>query len=99
METHILGKCPHCEADYRLRAHAAGRRARCKTCGEVFVIPGERKPLTVDDDVAGWLAGAQSDDETRQEDNEDDEDDADSLPDPALIQAQAQSTGTRPPAH
>jgi predicted Zn finger-like uncharacterized protein len=55
MDTHITGKCPSCGADFRLRAHAAGRRARCRTCKEVFVVPGKQQASAAEDDVLSWL--------------------------------------------
>lgn len=86
MSTHITGKCPHCKADYRLRAHAAGRRARCKTCNQVFVVPGEPVGGSLEDSVASWLNKPDKDDgpdevETDFEDEEDDDGDAPPPPD------------------
>lgn len=70
MSTHITGKCPHCKSEYRLRAHAAGRRAKCKGCSQVFIVPGQPVGKTVDDDVVSWLNGggkAEPDDDEEEE--------------------------------
>jgi predicted Zn finger-like uncharacterized protein len=92
---HITGRCPHCQAKYRLRAYAAGRRARCKTCNQVFVVPGKRAGTSVEDDVVSWLASAP--DEEPDEDQEAEED-AESLAHPATLGQNAQSGGARPQA-
>jgi len=88
MDTHITGKCPQCGADFRLRAYAAGRRARCRSCKEVFVVPGRRQDKAVEDDVMSWLGsssgkgrqeevdldGAEDQDEGEGDDEDDDQD-------------------------
>ncbi len=77
MSTHITGKCPHCKAAYRLRAHAAGLRARCKTCKRVFVVPGERLSASVDDNVVSWLSSSQDQDVDAIEADDDEDEPAD----------------------
>ena len=49
---HISGKCPHCGASWRLRERFAGRRARCKKCGEVFMANGSSRPGGAASDAA-----------------------------------------------
>lgn len=95
MSAHIVGKCPHCKSDYRLRDYAAGRRARCKACKQVFVVPGKRKGSSVDDDVVAWLASA-PDDEVEEEREEDE--DSDASPRSMAIQPETHTHGTRPTA-
>ena len=34
---HIQGQCPHCEVHWQIRVEHAGRRVKCKKCGEPFV--------------------------------------------------------------
>lgn len=75
MDTHITGQCPHCRLKYRLRAYAAGRRARCKRCKQVFVVPGERHGASVDDDVVSWLHASKDDDLDDVRVDEDEEED------------------------
>lgn len=85
MDTHVTGKCPQCGADFRLRAHAAGRRAKCKTCQRIFVVPGPRKPAPNEEDVMTWLdrPAKQEADEAQIafEDDEDEEEADDEDPD------------------
>ena len=79
MDNHITGQCPHCKSEYRLRVHAAGRRARCKNCKQVFIVPGEQHGASVDDDVVSWLHASKDDDldEVRvDEDEEEDEEES-----------------------
>ncbi len=81
MDTHITGKCPHCKSEYRLRAYAAGKRARCKTCRQVFVVPGEPvgNSASMEDSVVAWLNKPVDDDEEETMDTEDAEDEEDEL--------------------
>ncbi|NQU76240.1 MAG: hypothetical protein HQ546_08025 [Planctomycetes bacterium] len=43
--------CPECHACFRVAESLAGKRARCKRCGNVFVI----QALSVEDSIMGWL--------------------------------------------
>ena len=36
--------CPKCQAQYKVAESAAGRRAKCKKCGQSFVIPAPEQP-------------------------------------------------------
>jgi DNA-directed RNA polymerase subunit RPC12/RpoP len=45
--------CSHCGAKYRLPVEAQGRAARCKRCGEKFVVPRE---LSLEDSILTWLS-------------------------------------------
>jgi hypothetical protein len=79
MDTHVTGKCPQCGAAFRLRVHAVGRRAKCKTCHQVFVVPGKHKANANDDDVMSWLdrPTKQEADEPQMMIDDDDEDEED----------------------
>src|SRR5581483_2746685 len=37
--------CPQCGRIHRVDATVAGKRARCKTCGELFRIPADPAPI------------------------------------------------------
>ena len=51
--------CPFCAAVLRIPQQSLGKKGRCRTCGQVFVI-GSVSPTpedsASDDDVLGWLA-------------------------------------------
>ncbi len=36
--------CPKCQAQYKVAESAAGRRAKCKKCGQSFTIPAPEQP-------------------------------------------------------
>lgn len=46
-------KCASCEKEYKLPDSAAGRKARCKACGEAMVIPDAPDDLFDDSGPAG----------------------------------------------
>ncbi len=104
MSEHITGHCPHCKSAYRLRAHAAGRRARCKTCQQVFVVPGEPVGGSLEDSVASWLnkpedadgggGGGDGGEEEVEADFEEEEDEE--MPPPPDAGATSQSLDARP---
>lgn len=53
--------CPKCAAKYRLPVEAAGRKARCKRCGDKFEVP--RSNNNLEDTILSWLTeGAEKDD-------------------------------------
>lgn len=64
MGERILAICKFCGRRYRLQRSAAGKRARCKDCGEVFQVPCPAREL--DDTIAQWLLEDQAR-ETRQQ--------------------------------
>ena len=66
MGERITAICKFCGREYRLKKSAAGRRARCKSCGEVFQVPWPSQEL--DDTVAQWLLEDQAR-ETRQQES------------------------------
>ena len=66
MGERITAICKFCGREYRLKKSAAGRRARCKNCGEVFQVPLPSHEL--DDTVAQWLLEDQAR-ETRQQES------------------------------
>jgi predicted Zn finger-like uncharacterized protein len=103
MKTHITGKCPHCKSGYRLRAHAAGRRARCKACKQVFVIPESRAEEGVEEDVASWLSAAPDDDlgeiSMDDDDEEHDVEDSDLSPPLGMSDPGPGQADARPRAH
>ena len=45
----ILRRCSGCESNYRLSRRLAGKKVRCKACGETFDVPLVDDPQ---DDVA-----------------------------------------------
>ncbi|MBN1341273.1 MAG: hypothetical protein JXQ73_01260 [Phycisphaerae bacterium] len=96
MDTHITGKCPHCKASYRLRVHAAGRRARCKTCKQVFVVPGEPLGKSVEEDVLGWLSRGEKDTLETEEDDEEGETDASRIRSSGLFRSDGKNPASRP---
>lgn len=49
----IKFKCPSCDKQYQLPDNAAGRKARCKACGEAMVVPEAPDELFADDAPAG----------------------------------------------
>jgi hypothetical protein len=58
--------CPQCAASLKVPAQAAGRRVRCKGCGAVVTVPGEKAPAPpitslpgADDDLLSGLAAGQ----------------------------------------
>lgn len=56
-------RCPSCQARYQVSAKTAGRRAKCKQCGQAFRIPEFRRPaeeeeLRLADVVPGSAAAA-----------------------------------------
>ena len=51
--------CP-CGAKYRLPIEAQGRHARCKKCGEKFLVP---RDLSLEDSILSWLDEPQEQDE------------------------------------
>ena len=53
MSDRIIANCRFCGKEYRMRSSAAGRKARCSTCGEVFQVPQSSSSL--DDTVMRWL--------------------------------------------
>lgn len=46
--------CPDCQAEYRVQAEFAGRRAKCPKCETVFSIP--KTEMTVEEELV--LSGA-----------------------------------------
>ena len=40
----IAATCPHCGKHYTLNDSMAGKKGRCKTCGQVFAIPHPHEP-------------------------------------------------------
>lgn len=38
---HVAGHCRHCGAPWRMRAEFAGRRAKCRKCGQAFTVEAE----------------------------------------------------------
>jgi len=53
MSERIITQCPKCGTNYNLRPQAAGRRARCKSCNEIFRIPGLVQSM--EETVTAWL--------------------------------------------
>jgi len=53
MTDRIEAHCPSCGARYRLRAEAAGRKARCKACRAVFKVP--RTEPVLEEQIVRWL--------------------------------------------
>ena len=62
----FLAICKFCGKRYRLQRSAAGKRARCKDCGEVFQVPYPAREL--DDTIAQWLLEDQAR-QTRQQES------------------------------
>ncbi len=99
MGTHVTGNCPHCNANYRLRAYAVGRRARCRTCKQVFVVPGEPKDAGVEDDVVSWLGPELNEEgggDTDDDEEEDEESDAPPVPGLGRPEAEGHHAGSQP---
>ena len=95
-KTHIVSKCPACGSKYRLRVAAAGRQARCKSCGAVFVVPNA--PSSLEDSVLSWLAPPSRDaDDDAQPDLQANEAKAQAQPAPVPDVAQPQAP-VKPPA-
>ena len=61
MSETIKCTCPSCGAKYRLPVEAQGRRARCKRCGEKFLVPRE---LSLEDSILTWLSASDDADDT-----------------------------------
>lgn len=53
MSDTIKCACSHCGAKYRLPVEAQGRHARCKKCGEKFLVP---RDLSLEDSILSWLS-------------------------------------------
>ncbi len=53
MSDRIIANCKFCGKEFRMRSSAAGRKARCSNCGEVFHVPKVSNSL--DDTVMRWL--------------------------------------------
>jgi hypothetical protein len=62
---YIVAICRFCGREYHLKPAAAGRRARCKECGEIFQVPTPTSNL--DDTVAQWLLEDQGRETRKQE--------------------------------
>lgn len=50
------GECPHCAVPYRLPLDATGRRARCRSCGEVFRVGAEPPPPAAESNIIRHVA-------------------------------------------
>ena len=46
----ILATCPGCNKSYQLADTQRGKRVRCKSCSEVFVVPGKTVASDRDED-------------------------------------------------
>lgn len=57
----IKCNCPGCGAKYRLPLECAGRRAKCKRCGDPFEVPKAERGL--DDSIVAWLTEGEEHDE------------------------------------
>jgi DNA-directed RNA polymerase subunit RPC12/RpoP len=58
MSETIKCACSKCGAKYRLPVEAQGRTARCKRCGEKFVIP---RAQSLEDSILTWLSMPEED--------------------------------------
>lgn len=53
----IRAECPACGASYKLRDELAGKRVRCKECGDTFAVGG-RARRAADEDAAPGRASS-----------------------------------------
>ncbi|UCG31914.1 MAG: hypothetical protein JSU68_09635 [Phycisphaerales bacterium] len=65
MQERLTAVCRFCGRQYRVPRSAAGRRARCRDCGEIFHVP--MPTYQIDDTIAQWLLEDQARETRKQE--------------------------------